>query len=198
MSRQEVTMNVNVNVNVNTNKQVGFTLIELIMVIVILGILSAFALPRFADLSGNAEAASIAGALASAKSSSAIVHASALANNSTGTVSLEGTVISIINGYPDAGGLLLSNGTNAANAGGIALAANIDSDFVIIYGDVTSYGTAGAATANTAADRLIVTLSPTAATNPCFTYSEAASENSPVFGDVAQLSGTGTGPFTCP
>lgn len=39
--------------------QQGFTLIELIMVIVILGILSAFALPRFADFSSNARTATL-------------------------------------------------------------------------------------------------------------------------------------------
>ncbi len=50
-------------------QQAGFTLIELIMVIVILGLLSAVALPQFVDLTGEAETAStegIAGALSSA------------------------------------------------------------------------------------------------------------------------------------
>ncbi|MFT6905236.1 MAG: MSHA pilin protein MshA [Oleiphilaceae bacterium] len=86
-------------------RQAGFTLIELVMVIVILGILSAFALPRFADLGSDARAASLQGAIGSVKSASSIAHADALVNNvlgATGSVTLEGTPVAMVFGYPAA------------------------------------------------------------------------------------------------
>jgi prepilin-type N-terminal cleavage/methylation domain-containing protein len=43
------------------SKQSGFTLIELVIVIVLIAIVSAFALPRFADLSDEAELAQVRG-----------------------------------------------------------------------------------------------------------------------------------------
>lgn len=54
------------------NKQQGFTLIELVMVIVILGILAATAIPKFVDLKGEAQAAAVQGIAGNLGAGSAI------------------------------------------------------------------------------------------------------------------------------
>lgn len=99
-------------------QQGGFTLIELIMVIVILGILAAFALPRFADFSNQARVASMNGIAGSLRSASAISRAAFLAagNSAATTVTLEGLQIDMVNGYPAA----TENGiTRAAQVSGV-------------------------------------------------------------------------------
>jgi MSHA pilin protein MshA len=83
-------------------QQGGFTLIELVVVITILGILAAFAIPRFVGLEVQARTASRDALAGSVRSGAALAHALWLANGgAAATVTMEGNVITMVNGYPN-------------------------------------------------------------------------------------------------
>jgi len=60
------------------NKQNGFTLVELVAVIVLLGILAVAALPRFISLSGDVKAARLKAAKGAMESAATMVHGKAI------------------------------------------------------------------------------------------------------------------------
>lgn len=91
--------------------QRGFTLIELVMVIVILGVLSAVALPKFVDLKGDAATAASKGVAGGLASASAINYAQKQVSSS---VTLYSTCAGVVAGLT--GGTVTSNFTIAGTA----------------------------------------------------------------------------------
>lgn len=135
-------------------KQAGFTLIELVMVIVILGVLSAVALPKFVDLGKDARTAAIKAVEGSMRSANAIVYAKAAVGNqmgATGSVTISGVSVATVYGFASTGVTL-------------AAAMDLSSDFTAATADVRHSGAATPASCLVVYTPATATLAPAYAT----------------------------------
>ncbi|MBE0364908.1 MSHA pilin protein MshA [Pseudoalteromonas ulvae UL12] len=134
-------------------KQQGFTLIELIIVIVILGILAVTASPKFLDLQGDANASAIQGVDGSVNGAMNIIYGKSviagIQKAATNSITVNGDTINTVYGYPaaTAAGIIEALEISVADLSGAGVVNTSDFNFNVIAAGAVIYANGSTAPA---------------------------------------------------
>ncbi len=120
-------------------QQSGFTLIELVVVIVILGLLAATALPRFVNLTTDARVASLQGVAGGLRSGIALARAQYVVNgnNAATAISMDAQNVTVLDEAGNAG----FGGTPDSSAAGIGVAMPNPDGYNVVFGGGSAVST---------------------------------------------------------
>jgi MSHA pilin protein MshA len=132
-------------------KQQGFTLIELVVVIIILGILAVTAAPKFMNLKGDAYKSTLSGLKASLQGANTLVYSKAAIagkeKSATGTIDIAGTTAAsdadaTVTSAAKADDVSIAYGYLQADKKSLTAALQIDADWTIVASSTATSGTA--------------------------------------------------------
>ena len=111
-------------------KNLGFSLVEIVVIVTLLGMGAAFAIPRFTSLANRTRASEVLALSNDLRTAVEAAHSQfVVAGSHLSAVTLKGKVVALKNGYPDAstGGI----GNAITDWGGFTTRTN--SSFVVFY-----------------------------------------------------------------